>query len=232
MTGISKSTLWRLGALGILLPLIATAAPPGNTPAPAPATQPETPATLRDAVALFAQDFDVKVVGLDHVGTEAPNWPDGDLPPAEMLHWILKDYSYAAILKPSATDGRRLPDRLYIIGIDEQKVADGKNKGAAPAEMANADRPPPASLAVWGRQPSAVVRNLTNLASSTGARAQPGTPVGANAQAGAAPVPIVPNGANPAQSAAAMAALTRSAQSSLSSLVTGLRQVCQNPKGC
>jgi hypothetical protein len=234
MTDLSKSTLRCLGALS-LLSLVAMSPPPVpvSEPAPRDASEP-APATLRDTLALFAQDFDVKIVGLNRVGTEAPNWPEADLPPAEMLQWILKDYSYAAVLKPSvAESGRRLPERLFIIG--EHKVPPGGNdKDPTQPTIANADRPPPASLAVWGRQPSAVVRSLTSLATSTASRTLAGASAGANSQAAAAaaPPPILKGGENPAQSAAAMAALTRSAQSSLSALVTGLRQACQNPKGC
>ena len=228
---ISQVVRW-MGAGAFVLPLVAaamSASPQPSQTAPdsaAATSSAEAPGSLRDTVALFAKDFDVTVVGLGHIGTEAPKWPEDDLPPGAMLRWLLKDYSYATVLRPDVTaNGERLPERLYIVG-ENQGPADG---GSAPAQAADTHKPPP-SLTVWGKQPSTVVRNLATLAASTGNAAnggQPGAPGGA-----AAAAPIVPSGANPASSAAAMAALTRSAQSSLNALVTDLRKACQNPKGC
>ncbi len=229
---IGRVVRW-LGTGAFLLPVIAagmSASPqpsqavPNSSPA---VSSTEAPSSLRDTVALFAKDFDVTVVGLSRVGTEPPAWPENDLPPGAMLHWLLKNYSYAAVLRPDVTaNGERLPQRLYIVG-ENQGPADG---GRAPAQAEDTHKAP-ASLTVWGKQPSAVVRNLATLAGSTGNAGQNGAAGGA-AGAAAASAPIVPSGANPATSAAAMAALTRSAQSSLNALVTDLRKACQNPKGC
>ncbi|HVJ51587.1 MAG TPA: hypothetical protein VM689_03950 [Aliidongia sp.] len=214
-----------LSGVAALLPLAATIA--WADPAPdAP------PATLRDAVTLFGQDFNVKIVGINRLGTEAPDWPSQALPPADTLYQLLKHYSYAVILQPSDEATRsRLPAQLFIAG--ENKNADSSTTiaGAPAADPAPHSATAAADLAVWGRQPSSVVRNLNSLAISAAPRPQSDVGDGATAQRTPAPQPLAAM-ENPAQSAAAMAALTRSAQSSLNALVTGLRNACPNPKGC
>jgi hypothetical protein len=221
MMKLFRATIRCFGAVAMLLPLFAMAAP---SEAPV-----QAPTTLRDVVATFAEHFDVKIVGLSHIGTESPIWPATELSAPDLLRWLLKNYDYAAVLKPETPGSERpLPDRLFVVG--EHKVA--ADTGSSQPGAANSGQAPPASLAVWGSQPSSVVRNLTAMAVSSAPKAPPGAPGGGAGKAPNAQQPLLSAGENPAESAAAMATLTRSAQSGLSALVTQLRQACQNPKGC
>lgn len=210
-----------------------TTAPDRAAPAPA-----ETPATLRDAVELAGQHFGFTVIGAMRLGTDAPEWPADDLPAAGVIDTLLKDYSYIVLLKPETAPGaRREPGTLVIVGLNHPP-ADTPATAApvpaaprTPAAMAAAQPvaalPAPAGatshVPSWAPPPSTVVRTLTKLAETNG------NGVAGTDQQSAQPTTPMPN---PAENAAAMAALTRSAQSGLGALVTGLRQACPNPKAC
>ena len=233
------------GGLALGMPASAALAPATAPDRAVPATAPDravpttapadAPASLRDAVELAGQHFGFTVIGAMRLGTDAPEWPAEDLPAEGVIDTLLKDYSYIVLLKPETTPGaRREPRTLVIVGlnhpvIDAPAAAPAPMAPRTPAAMAAAlpVAAPPAQAGAtshvpsWAPPPSTVVRTLTKLAETNGNatggvdQAQPTTPM-----------------PNPAENAAAMAALTRSAQSGLGALVTGLRQACPNPKAC
>lgn len=226
------------GGLALSMPASAAITPKATDQvAPAPA---ESPATLRDAVELAGQHFGFTVVGAGRLGTDAPEWPAEDLPAKGVIEALLKDYSYIVLLKPETVPGaRREPAKLVIVGLNHP--APDAPTAAAPAAVAPrtpaavaaampAMAMPAAPLAgtshapAWAPPPSTVVRTLTKLAETNG-----NTVTGASTDQSTQPTTPMPN---PAENAAAMAALTRSAQSGLGALVTGLRQACPNPKAC
>lgn len=197
--------------------------------AQATAPQDDEAASLRDAVALMARHFQFAVVGANRLGTDAPSWPAEELAPEAMLGVLLKNYSYVVLLKPEGRPGgARELQTLFIVGPNhppaETAPAAPAAASAATAHVAAATPAPAPAAATghrpsWAPPPSTVVRALTKLATTNG-------PDGDLTAQPVAPMP------NPAENAAAMAALTRSAQSGLGALVTGLRQACPNPKGC
>jgi len=210
---------------------IATKAPDLAATAPV-----DSPATLRDAVALAGQHFGFTVIGAGRLGTDAPEWPAEDLPADGVIDTLLKDYSYIVLLKPETVPGaRREPGTLVIVGLnhpapDAPAAAPTAMAPRTPAAMAAAlpvaalpAGPAAATSHVpsWAPPPSTVVRTLTKLAETNG-----NTAGGVDGSQPTTPMP------NPAENAAAMAALTRSAQNGLGALVTGLRQACPNPKAC
>jgi hypothetical protein len=222
-------------ALGMpaLAAIAPTTAPDRAAPAPA-----DSPATLRDAVELAGQHFGFSVIGAGRLGTDAPEWPAEDLPAEGVIDALLKDYSYIVLLKPETAPGtRREPRTVVIVALnhpatDAPVAAPVPTSPRTPAAMAAAMPAvamPAAPAAAaghtpsWAPPPSTVVRTLTKLAETSG---NSGTGTDQQSTQPTTPMP------NPAENAAAMAALTRSAQSGLGALVTGLRQACPNPKAC
>jgi hypothetical protein len=193
------------------------------------AAQNDDAASLRDAVALMARHFQFSVVGANRLGTDTPSWPADELAPEAMLGTLLKNYSYMVLLKPETHAGAaRELQTVFIVGPNKAPAETAPTAPAAAAPMmprvaSAAPAPSPAAASghrpSWAPPPSTVVRALTKLATTNG-------PNGDEAAQPTVPMP------NPAENAAAMAALTRSAQSGLGALVTGLRQACPNPKGC
>jgi hypothetical protein len=197
------------------------------------------PTTLRAAVELAGQHFGFTVVGANRIGTDTPEWPAENLPAEGVIDTLLKDYSYIVLLQPESAPGaRREPKTLVIVGLnhpptDAPAAAPTPAAARTPTALAAAQPVtavlPAASAATshtpsWAPPPSTVVRTLTKLAETNGNGASD-----ADQQQGTQPTEQV---SNPADNAAAMAALTRSAQSGLGALVTGLRQACPNPKAC
>jgi hypothetical protein len=193
--------------------------------------------SLRDAVAAVANHFDFAVVGVNRLGGDTPMWPAADDADAQMIIGsLLRDYSYAVILKPKGkSDVPRTLDTLIIVGHSDHPAAQSPEPVVAraspppsPAGAAAAAAIPTLAVPLtphapaWAPRQSSVVRALTKLAVTGG---DPGS-------AEAAGSANAPPPANPAENAAAMAALTRSAQAGLGALVMGLRQACPTPNSC
>jgi hypothetical protein len=220
-------------------------AAPAAAPVPAGAAAPTAPQTgddqamtLRDAVTAVARHFDFAVVGTNRLGGDTPMWPAADDADAQMIvDSLLRDYSYAVILKPKGKSGApRMLDTLIIVGHSDHAATQGAEPvvaraapppsptGVAPAAVVPTLAVPLTSRApAWAPRQSSVVRALTKLAVTSSDANTEGAPA-----AGSTNAPP----ANPAENAAAMAALTRSAQAGLGALVMGLRQACPTPNSC
>jgi hypothetical protein len=225
---------------------------PGGPPPPAESSTPSAPedapadgpATIKAALQEMAEHFGFALVGANRLSNDPPSWPSEDLPEVQMLHALLRDYSYIVVLKPKAgPSGEREPAKVMIVSHNPTPAAPPPEQPHGPpprhaitppyqasalpatAAVASAESSPTGHVPSWAPPPSTVVKTLAKLASTSGVGAG-----GAQAgDTGAAPAPAVPN---PAEDANAMASLTRSAQAGLGALVTGLRQACPNPNAC
>ncbi|HEV2676080.1 MAG TPA: hypothetical protein VGV37_16270 [Aliidongia sp.] len=185
--------------------------------------------TLRDAVALMGQTYDFRIDGIDRLGTEAPDWPASDQPPAAVLKRLLRHYGYIAELKTgNAAAQAGMPQHLLVVGPSADR-GDGSDRSSNPI---------PANLQhdAQARQssPSALSRALGQLALSTHpdpALAVPARPTtGASSQVGALSGPSA-SAAQPSSNAPNMAALTNTARANLVGLVTSLQNACKG-RGC
>jgi len=250
MGGAALAAVLLASGLALGMPAqAAVGAPPVATgeatsqPAPANAGKADNPTTLRAAVELAGQHFGFAVIGAGRLGTDPPEWPAADLPAQDVITALLKDYSYIVVLKPETAPGaRREPGTVVVVGLNHPSTdvaATAAPAVAAPktpaqvAALQPAMASPGAPAATshtpsWAPPPSTVVRTLTKLAETNG-NSVLGTGTDQSSDSAQASTAST---ANPADSAAAMAALTRSAQSGLGALVTGLRQACPNPKAC
>lgn len=193
--------------------------------------------SLHDAVTAVARHFDFTVVGANRLGSDTPMWPAADDADVQMvIGSLLRDYSYAVILKPKGKSGvPRTLDTLIIVGHSDHPATQSPEPVIArasappsPAGIAPAAVVPTLAVPLtphapnWAPRQSSVVRALTKLAVTS-------NDPGSGQAAGNANTPPP---ANPAENAAAMAALTRSAQAGLGALVMGLRQACPTPNSC
>ena len=182
--------------------------------------------TVRDVVAGMRDRYGFTIVGLDRLGTEAPDCPPHRVPPAAVLQRLLRNYGYIAELTSGSdrNDGAVLR-RLIIVGSSVLRTGDGAI--AVPAvPMPELARSPGATRPAGA---SSVARTLVHLAfanQSDGA-AQPAGKVGMGRRAA---MPNPSSDASPVTSD--LAALTRSAQASLADLVTGLQAACGKERGC
>lgn len=189
------------------------------------------PNTLRDAVALMGQTYDFTIVGIDRLGTEAPDWPVTEQAPADVLKRLLRHYGYIAELKAGgdvANNG--MPRRLLVVGPSSDRDESAEH----------ATNPFPAALRrdadAHNASPSALSRALGQLALSvhpdpvlarpTRSMAGPSAQVGALSGPSASAVAPSSGTATPD-----MAALTNAARASVVGLVTSLRNACKG-SGC
>jgi hypothetical protein len=214
--------------------------PPAESPDSSAPAAPSTdgPATIKAALQEMADHFGFALIGANRLGNDPPSWPSEELPEVQMLHALLKDYSYIVVLKPKAgPDGVREPATVMIVSHNPTPAAPPPDQPHGPpprhaitppyqssalpatSAVASAASSPTGHVPSWAPPPSTVVKTLANLASTSGT-----TQAGGGAAAPAMP--------NPAEDAGAMATLTHSAQSGLGALVTGLRQACPNPNAC
>jgi hypothetical protein len=186
------------------------------------------PKTLRDAVAFMGQVYGFDVVGLDRLGTEAPDWPATEASPPAILKRLLRSYGYVAELKAAEDPpDQRLPQRLLIVGSSEDRRTGPESPG----------HPVPSSLARDAdghhAMPSALSRSLDQLALSALGTPRPHRSTdGPSAHATALSGP----GAGIASSSTDngvpdLAALTSTARANLIGLVTKLQQACKG-NGC
>lgn len=189
------------------------------------------PSTLRDAVALMGQTYDFNIVGLDRLGTEAPNWPPTEQPPAAVLKRLLQHYGYIAELKTGSEAGRDgMPQHLLVVGpsADRDESVDRTSNPFPPALRRDVD--------AHNVSPSALSRSLGQLALSVHPGPVPAVPsrpvAGTSAQVGALSGPSA-SAAAPSSSGSTpdMAALTNAARASVVGLVTSLRNACKG-SGC
>lgn len=183
------------------------------------------PTTLRDAVALMGQAYGFDIVGLDRLGTEAPDWPATEASPPAVLKRLLRSYGYVAELKTvEDPPGQRLPQRLLIVGSSEDRRT-GTESSAHPTPGRDADS--------HHAMPSALSRSLNLLALSVRGTPQPHpSTAGPSAHTTALSGPGASIASSPTGSDMPdMAALTGTARANLIGLVTKLQQACKG-SGC
>lgn len=184
------------------------------------------PRTVRDVVAGMRDRYGFTIVGLDRLGTEAPDCPPNRVPPAAVLQRLLRNYGYIAELTSGSdqNDGA-VPQRLIIVGSSILRTGD--EAIAVPAlPMPELARSPGATRTAGA---SSVTKTLVHLgfANQPDGAAQPAGKVGMGRST------AMPNPASDASPVTSdLAALTRSAQASLADLVTGLQAACGKAPRC
>jgi hypothetical protein len=184
------------------------------------------PKTLREAVAEFAESYDITLVGDNLLGQEAPDWPPGERPPAAILQRLLHNYGYITELR-SGPAGVVLPQRVIIVGASVDRI-----------DANGAQNPMPDSIrqmaAAHATAPSALTRTLNQLALAGRADQSPAPSTQSASQprlnglSGAA----APGASAQTTAGTDMAALTQAARASVTGLAISLRNACAQGSRC
>jgi len=205
--------------------------------APAPAAAASEP--LAQAIAERASADGFELLGADQIGNETVTLPSGQRS-VPAIRKLLTGYNYILELGPgnAADETQRKPVRLRILGHSVESSGDvaaaAALSGAAPAGSApNGESGIASNSAVaptvaqpGSADPTAhpVIHMLQSIAATTLPQQQ------AAQSAAAQPAPVAAG--DPVHNASDMAALTRTASTNLSALVSGLKAACPAGSKC